>query len=892
MKVFTINIKQKYIYLFVFNKQNIKSLLFFGVILLSLCLYTQSVFSQEMKLPRELRKTLRKADKQNKKGNYDIAMDNYLYVIEQKPFHVNSLIKYADICFKQKRDYKEALDKYERVLPLIKDEITRLENKYKQKRKTRKRIKYLKEKKIQTDNRIRSCRSYLSEEHRNKNKERENRLLGKERKKVIETNNKQQINNRTDNLVNNDHNIIDYNLSEFNSKEIKDNWSVTESDFLTGFIKINAKDNKQKLEVIKNEVENQYDNLSNNQKIFELPYYKITEINQFWLDGIKFKKYDWFENLKEKESYYRDKVEEYNSLLNEKIKLLNESEIINNEINGIRKKISITQQNKQRLDYLKENGLGEELKSRLRTIPRSILLIGRIKHDAKANEETLIKELMDEMIQEAIGQINGKNILSTFFREQEDIAQLFEISSEGIAQISNKFYKPIKISFDDGLRTYEIYRIEVFPFDEKEIHKDQISEQNNNNTAFYDIDVYGTSSGNDSILYKLPDYNKEKFDIHKFSPDEKKFIKQENKFSAILNNAYINKIDSAVKWYNKEMKYLIKKLNSNKETLNQLFNEIEIKQKDSIINIERFNEIDLKSQKNYEIEIIDAKNKYENFYKEKHQFINHLSVINTETLPTNKPYESGYKELAEKCFYEVIKNITKEYNKTTIYKEVQNNNTLIGFREDVVNYEPIIKSFRIITLGSYYEDEIKRSAILSLNIAFVIKWKPVISNDKNVSSVKPEAPKELPPEANKQKAHNEPDFKDIPFDTKVTENEIDSDTHNIPSYEWKCLGNELSSLISYNLYDKENGWHIADKDELKNIISSPKNQKRINKSFFGSNNWPNSKEEIILVTNSSKRNTVNNRVEYIAYKIQKNWRNISTIKINKGDEVYILIIKD
>ncbi len=893
MKVFTNNIKQKYVFSIYSNNQRIKSLLFFVIILISLCLFSQHAISQEVKLTRELKKTLRKADKQNKKGNYNIAKDNYLYVIEQKPFHINSLIKYANICFKHKHDYKEALDKYERVSPLLKAEISRLEDQYKQKRKTKKRIKFLKENKIQIENKLQSCKSYLNEKHQQENRKSTNRLLENERKNSREINDKQIKNNQIDNEKNND-----YSLSEFNSKEIEENWNLTEKNFRTGIIQVNVKDNKQKLEVVKKEVENQFNILKDSSKLFELPYHKITKINQFWLDRIKFQQYDWFEELKSKESYYRDRVDEYNNLLIGKIKLLNESEIINNEINGIRKKISILQQDKERLNYLKQNGLGQELKSRLRTIPKSILLIGRIKHDEKVEKKTLLDKLKDKMIKEAIGQVNGRSILNKKYIEQEEIIQLFEVTSEGIAQISNKFYKPITISFNDGQRTYEICRIEVSPFDEKEIKNDQIIEQKNNDSVFYDIDVYQTSFNDDSTLLKLPNYNKEKIDNHKFKEDELKFIKQENKFSTSLNIAYNDKIKSAITWYNKEKEKTLKKINNNEGLLKQLLIDIDLKQKDSISNILDLETIDLESKKNYEKEIKNSKNEYENFYKNKLQYINNLRVINTEILSADQTYKYGYNKLAEECFKSVSENLTKGYFKTTIYKEVTNNNTLVGFREDVVNYEPIIESFRIITLGNYYEPgKNKRNANLSLNMAFVIKWKPVISDEKNVfpenNHIETKTPEK--PLTKVYKEQTQPENSIISKESNkkasyvkplVAEEDI-----NTPSYEWKCFGTELTSITSYG-WDKESDWVIAKEKELKNIISSSRNQRKIIKSFFGSDNWPINLKEIILVTNNSEINKTNNRRTYKAYKIQNNWKNVSTIKVYAGDEVYILLIKD
>jgi hypothetical protein len=848
-----------------------KTKVFYALAAVFLLFISHDVLSQDM--DKHYKKFLKEANKEKKKGNYLFAKDRYEMVIAKYPGHLESLLGCADIEYEHKNNFKDALAHYKQALKVINQNIEQLS--FAIKRKEKKALAKEKERKHSIENKIHSCKSYLGQED-DKNSGRREKMLDKVSPKIAEP----------------ERNPYNESADDTRGSNSSDYSGINESAFLTPFFPVNSKDKTRQVVQIVDVVEKTYDDLKNDNDSKQHSYSDIIKINNTWFSKIRYSQLTWFERLKDFEEYYRDRLEEYNGIEREKLKRENEKAIKINLIKGLEAKKAIDEEENRNLNNILNIVLKEELKSKLATIPKSIVLVGRIKH-TEAGEDVFSKVLMDEMMQKAVKQVNGYQILNELYSTEGSVSQLYEITFDGIAQITDKFYRPMKKSFKDEMRTYKICRLDVFPFNEKEVGSVQPKETIKGDEVLYDTDVYEIKEDYNK-LRELPNYEETSLQDHKFKEDEIEFIKTLNQFSNDLTDDYTKKIQEAVSQYKSKLQTTQDKLTISSSIYKELLIDLE-QEKQELENVEqKIKQLDTSLINNYENEYKSAMLDYEEFYITKMQYVNQLHVLNT--YDWGKTHKEGFKNLAEKCYNAIDKNLSKKYAKNTIFKEVNKGNKVLGLEEYTINYTYEIDSFRIISLDKYQAGD---DDYMSLNLAFAIKWvcqkegclptenNPILTNTQRPSTETDAENEDLPRLENTPTGGSGNNNTELASSLTPKRSEREAVLK-----KWKCFeAQKPTSLRMYRLRYAEGSWTIPNKTELKRIIQNSDNQPKINKSLFGTQAWPPDEDEIVVVASDLEINPYDNRTYYKAFTIGKNWSSIEETGVSEGDIVYIILVE-
>jgi len=819
--------------------------------------YSPSITSQE--LSKEFKRKYKNAVKSYNKEQYNEALVEFKDISDFYPLHVDANVYLANIYLDQKKEFDVAAKIYERIIPEIGEQIEILKNKFKNK-KEEKEYKRLRNLKKNCENSLKICRDTKLDQHKQKEKELERKRQVEEEKLKHEyeqwpqKEEYPQVDDKSDYLP-----------------EYK--YDVSEDDFVTSFLFAEGSTNNQKEEYIQKYVKEKYEDQIESDQFSKFDYEKIIEINNYWLDKVKFKQYEWFEKLKEKESYFRAKQEQYNDILRKKMKIENQIHIVNNEINGLEQQISILDDDLNGLTYIKDNMLQEELKSKLATIPKSIVLVGRAQLIEGYDKEAMGKYLMNKMNNKAIESINGYRILTETFIEDTNIRELYEISYEGIAQTKNKYYKEVKQIFkgesgETEQGVYKIFRIEVFPFSkvDEELQTAQEREKSRND-PYIDYDIYCVKSNNTSIL--VNERNQKESNLtgdHQFKTEERQFVKWLSDFSNRLNSNYNGKIIEAVSQFKHKQFNYEKKIGSMHAQVESIKNE-SMGKKQELLDLNRqLNSFKTSSIQNLLNEYNEAQSIYKNHYMKRYQFENHLAILGSDHLDVS--IGEGFEELVKDCYHSIGESLSKKYNKTTIYKEITNEDEFYRLVETTVDYNSIVDSLRILTLNMYKHG---RENFLALNLAFQIRWECVNTFKDSVNQGMASTPKEI-----EEPVTENPDY----YSTSTDETS--------PGLKWKAYINNPTSQIRFNP-NSHPGWRIPSIKALSRIISDPDNKEKLIESIFGSNIWPEDVLSVVFITNSQSRD-INNRKVIDAIRLFKDF-NTENIKVTDGSKVHIILTK-
>jgi len=859
--MFTMFIEQR-------NKMKLIFRILFIILILFFCSNYTKIYSQS-KITKENLNLQQKAHKFYKKGENDKALAHYTKIIKENYLNdiafLQSYINYCEI-MAQRKKYNEAVEKCELTISYIDDRIQELERKEEKKKNEIKEIEELRQKKA-------ACKNCLDDY-------REKRLEQTKQKHRKQEELKRQ-------------NMYDEISSDYSEK-----------DFVTELLGLPLGNNEDKRKEIKKIVAKECEKKRNNKSIELSSYSDMIALNTYWAKKVKYKQYDWLDGLTDKDSWYRSRIEEYNDFINKLDSINREKEIVDQEIAFFDKKIRIYEEKINNSKNIRDKTILNELKSKLYTMPQSMVIIGRKKLDGDFDEER--DKLFEAMRNAAINEVSSLEILQRLSVDNENINSLYSVETKGIAQTTDKYYRTLTNYLAGESHIIELYRIEVFPFDapKGEKYKDTNIEQTPNsfsNSSNIDIFIYTTNED----LERLSD--KRKFALYDekmfgFKKDEIDFIRELEKYSKEFNILYDEKIEKAVNLYYERYDEINNEIKQYEKTLYGLnLDKDEMKKRSSIKQgeIEQLKSGNIIKIKN---ECQKAKLDYENYYENKFHNVNNIAVRDLDVLKSS--ISDGFKKLADICFDNIIKGVEKQFNKTVVYKQVTDNNSTIILQEETIEYDLIIDSLRIISLNLY---EISEKRYLALNLAFKIRW-------KSLAIDKPELTHDLVTiEIDKIPEHEQmQESKDVPniysFEEISEDEEPIIEKHPVEKphvekpistkdiqpkseikFDWKVF--DKMSLRFYNTDEnKQNGWRLPTLDELDKFFNDPECRKKINNSLFNADNWKSQNNEIFTSSEIEYDNKTSREISK-CYLIKDENYSREIINKNTGRKVWIILIR-
>ncbi len=469
-------------------------------------------------------------------------------------------------------------------------------------------------------------------------------------------------------------------------------------------------------------------------------YETIIKTSHSWIKKNAFKQYEWFDNLEKKEQEFREATDRYDSCVRTKIKIDNEIKIAKNDSIGIINKLKIASEDSASFADIYNTVLKDELMTKLSTIPQSIVLVGRIAESNNESKAQRLMDLMTVMTDIAIKSVNGYTIITQRFSGDSGLSSLYSLSSEGIAETVDKYYKSLVINpnvNNNKLFFYEIYRIEVFPFNKNikdfKTKTEKLKTLSDTSLLKKDIDVYvpdivggSIKSLDEKIIEdnrvldgKATSLKDHRLDGEKYT-DVRDFIKMISKTSDDFNKEYDKRIAAAINDYKLKRKQYFGKILAVQNMMKEIINEKRrIRDRLDSLRVQEQNLIRLRTgsvRDNY----IKSKHAYQDFYMMKNQLVNQLAVISIENVDNG--IEGGFEGLVKECYNSVVSNLQKRYNKTTVFHEIYQNQgeDIIGLEKSEVNYRPELDSFKVLSMIKYNKNE---ETYLSLNMAFNVKWK-------------------------------------------------------------------------------------------------------------------------------------------------------------------------
>ena len=835
-----------------------------------LLLLTQSLTGQEIE--KSYKKEYKKALKQIEENNFSFAIKELENLNEIYPNNVD-ILYFLAYCNYKLKDYNKAIGLFNQVSKLIDkrfEELWRISIKNNKQQKEYSKLKKLKK---TTVAQLESCQTMKLESNR-KYREKNEEELKKDFERLKIADDKALAENvkeiHTDNKIKGA-NVETPTIKSYESDSSSINISYEDYNKIPiGWIELISTNETEQINKIKEIVSNQFRLLQSKDGLSINKYETIIKRNHEYTAEYAFKQYEWFEFLKQKERDYRDVLDKYNETVNERTKIKNALDIAINDTIGIAQKIKIAIDDSLRIANIKNIALLAELRSKLSTIPQSVVLVGRISHKEGQNSKERADILMTKMTKMAIKLKNGRQILNSTLTENDELSELYEISTEGIAQTADKYFKSLKQALKEEIYTYEIYRIEVFPFNinsELESNTSMEHEQKTSSPVFNDIDIY-LVSGNGNVFTPLLDVD---FDYrfgqtsnaeeHGFNDSEKAFIDLISKTSDDFNKKYNAKVQEVISQYNSNKKYYNGLLFEYSNKIRPLrANLYESKRTvDSLKNL--FNQLDLDREEILKNNYNYARQDYEDFYKQKPQFINQLEILSIENF--DGTYEEGFRELAAKSYYSVIQNLSKRFNKTTIFKESCSSGENLSLSEIQIDYKPVITSFDVLTLGKYVSGDI---VYLTLNLAFQIKWvlgdyqkikEPVTAGGKNYYTKK----EEISPVAH-----------------------TDLNIEN-----WRFFQNKPASMYGYITLSGKTNEKQPSYDELINLLNDPaKANDIINKGILLSTQYKFLKT--IIISSDTFYNE-DNILVYKGVEVNKTGIIKRKVGVKEGESALILLIK-
>ena len=627
-------------------------------------------------------------------------------------------------------------------------------------------------------------------------------------------------------------------------------------------------------------------------------YPEIIALNTWWAKKVKYKQYDWLDDLTELDSYYRDRIEDYNNLINKKDSITRVKVIIDRDIELDDNKIRIYKEKINNSIKIRDKTLFDELKSKLYTIPQSLVIIGRIKIDGFYDNEK--NNLFTEMQNGAISEISSLDIFHRLSMYNDSIKSFYSIEKKGYAQTTDKYYTSITNYLSGESTAIEIYRIEVFPFD---VPKEDERKLTTNIPEYVpdslSIDVYKYDDDNLERLSDRKPFPLNDQEMFGFSSEEIDFIHQIDNYSKEFNAMYDDKIKNAFKTYN----YRYNKINDEIEEYEKILSDLNLKKSEKIVNsskqqieIEKIESQDISKN---EKECKKAKKVYEDFYEDKFHNVNHIAVRSLNVLKADD--SEGFKKLAEICFNTISESIKSQYTKTTVSKEVMDEKSRIVLQQETIEYDLIIDSLRIISLNVY---RVGKESYLALNLAFKIRWeslgfeKPDLTLE-NILTEEIEKTSEPKPVLGELQNENEQVETETLIEKEPVISPISSheekpaaEPEMVPTFDWDIPYDKKMSIGYYFSEKKQDGWRLPTIDELDKIFNCTECKKRINRALFKKNDWIIQESEIAFVSNLSEYDYGAGRTVYKCYLIKDENYNRELINKKNNKYVWIILIKE
>jgi hypothetical protein len=530
-------------------------------------------------------------------------------------------------------------------------------------------------------------------------------------------------------------------INEDDKFDIEPNDSINYTDpkynYLTDTIPLFQNNDTAKINYIRRKVKELFDSLQP-QKNRHHTSSEVQIINNKWLKETVLFNYEWFSGLKKLESDFLGKMYEYNADIRHKEELEIQKTIYEGEIQNYDIKIESEEVKLNSTQHIIDSVLADELRSKLRTIPNSIVLIGRIKTAVGFDKDTLGHILEREMHIEAIKKIKGMNLLVEKLSQKEQITKIFKKTITGRAITIDDYYKDLNQALTEEVYLYKIYRIEVFPFDNvtsdlaNDIGNVEIDTINDIRTKF-DVTVFEADIKN-KILINIEDtIYRGPYHEHRFENQEEVYLNFQYRYSESSNTIYTTKMLEAITDYKDKLEYYQKEQKEIERYI-EILREDKSSKENSLKRVEKeLVKLDTDSEDNKKNIYIRAKEEYEGFYDSKEGYINKLAVFDASV--DSDPYIVKFQNLVNKCF-ERVNDQHLSKNQVTIYRESNENEGLVKYEKRTIVFEPEADMFRILSMNIYEE---KKIIYVSLNLAFRIKWTSKLKTELQWMAVPEEA---------------------------------------------------------------------------------------------------------------------------------------------------------
>ncbi|MBM4166725.1 MAG: hypothetical protein FJ218_07415 [Ignavibacteria bacterium] len=480
---------------------------------------------------------------------------------------------------------------------------------------------------------------------------------------------------------------------------------IQEVNYLTNWISLEHIGKKERLSLIQEIVAESSRHVLKRKK---LDFNQTEKLNRQWEFDRKSLNNKWLDDFLMKEGKFKESSEQLDSLRQAfqeaKIKISN----LQQDESSIRKNIELYE---KRIDNLLSTitKLDNEYESRLAKISYSICIISRVKIEQDEPIDSLRILLQNAAIEKAIKEIKGVEVQKmTIINKDSIISNIISKKEQALTRISDNLEKFQLI--DDQMTHTQIFRIGVFPFEKYAIKKAIMENEQLTSLNKYKQSVEVSVAKDDETF----------FSQLKLKKVEIKFIQSQHQ-SVIDNNRKVEeRIVMYKKDYDQKKQKTLLSLGRFRDIKDSLKVMLENRSKEIINENLRTQDIE-KARTTFDSEYLSSKTNYENFWKNKIEYVNKNKQSQLGNIPTTqadhfrKLAEETYsaeKELKNDLSTSVILTVGSENAETEIRK--------ISSRE--VKYTPEVIAFKILYLTiANIEDD----AYGLLNIAYKIRWTPI-----------------------------------------------------------------------------------------------------------------------------------------------------------------------
>jgi hypothetical protein len=469
----------------------------------------------------------------------------------------------------------------------------------------------------------------------------------------------------------------------------------------------------EKINIIKDEVRKLYDkkNKNGNQSIQNTN--NLHKTNDSWHIATKLYFSNWRDTLNKLQSNLTHAQSSLNLLLDSLYSLKIAKTKSEARIKELYDAIEIEKKKLSRAESkIKDNK--NDIRSKLASIPKSIILVGRIERDEELQFKDNQRILNNAMLNKAELIVKGQTVIDTkdinnstllslgenFFSILECISTIEESSPESNTKnISNRQSETVQY-------IYSILRIEVYrnaePRSETTNLVEQISSQH--------IEIWDPDSLSEEVYSNL-----------KLNENEKDFIKKQQKFIEYMNPKHSLEKEKAINEFIKTSKSLDNEINKITNQINKLINDTIHEKRKLNGYINSISIINSRINEEY-ISFENLQKKYYNFYNKKYLFLNKKEVEQAEERSDHNSTPVVFSNMAEKI-YENVNDLSTRESSTVIYQNKKEKTDEdyynYNFIQRTITYNPQLEAFRIINLNTYKENNPMPGAGSQIDFAFL-----------------------------------------------------------------------------------------------------------------------------------------------------------------------------